>query len=517
MSKTPDQIVDHEDAQQQSLLSFLRYKTNRRALMRPAANQLQQLETVFYDLLERRLLDGEGAQLDGVGDIVGEPRRGRADSAYKIRLAVRILLNVSSGTPEEILAMIRLLAGDDLGWQEFYPAFFTVAAYDVDTTELALEAANIVQLARGAGIGADFLFSPVPGSMVFSFNEGAAQGWNAGIWPHTIAPGYALTPYAYFTPFAANAIGISSTITSMAYGNGTLVAIGSGAATLIVSHDDGATWSNKSAQTSGSLAEVAFGGGTFVIVGAGGIWTSTDGDTWTKQTDTFGGSSIECCAFGDVAGIGPIWIAGGNLGKVSVSLDNGVTWIAQTSGFANLIRTAIYAGGQFVITAGAGQLATSPFGTGYTVRGVGSDNYNELIYANGKYVAVGLNGVCRTSTDGATWTTRTLNLGTETIYNVVATSYGFVAHASNGRLAFSPDGITWTEQETKVTTHLSGTGVSLNGMFFIPAGGDILMSSNGTDWVRYPVSGYTTVEAFAFGTKVLVMANGITVFSTNYF
>ena len=53
----------------------------------------------------RALSTATGKQLDGIGEIVGELRAGKADEEYRIALYFRIFLNVSSGEPERSTTM----------------------------------------------------------------------------------------------------------------------------------------------------------------------------------------------------------------------------------------------------------------------------------------------------------------------------------------------------------------------------------------------------------------------------
>ncbi|MEO8235611.1 MAG: hypothetical protein ABI549_09380, partial [Flavobacterium sp.] len=73
--------------------------------------------------------------------------------------------------------------------------------------------------------------------------------------------------------------------------------------------------------------------------------------------------------------------------------------------------------------------------------------WRSVIYANGKFVAVGSN-IVMTSPDGITWTTRTAAANN----NWNSVTYGnslFVAVSNSGtgnRVMTSPDGITWTSR-----------------------------------------------------------------------
>ena len=67
---------------------------------------------ILITLQQRVVGVAVGAQLDVLGRIVGEARLGDPDANYRLRIKAGILLNVSSGTPEELLAIFRLLTSD---------------------------------------------------------------------------------------------------------------------------------------------------------------------------------------------------------------------------------------------------------------------------------------------------------------------------------------------------------------------------------------------------------------------
>lgn len=88
---------------------------------------LEQLELVQIDIFE--LLNGRGistaigAQLDLIGKIVNEARKGRADDAYRQALYLRIFINNSEGTPNDLLqALIVSTQATATGYWEHYPA-----------------------------------------------------------------------------------------------------------------------------------------------------------------------------------------------------------------------------------------------------------------------------------------------------------------------------------------------------------------------------------------------------------
>lgn len=119
-----DQITDHSDRAKTLLLSQYREKPNFNNVVEIFAAKIQDLETVYFDLLLNRALDTSvGVQLDGLGDILGEERIGRSDTAYRTALGIRIKINISSGEPETLMEIFASLTdATQVSYSEFYPA-----------------------------------------------------------------------------------------------------------------------------------------------------------------------------------------------------------------------------------------------------------------------------------------------------------------------------------------------------------------------------------------------------------
>jgi len=117
---------------------------------------------------------------------------------------------------------------------------------------------------------------------------------------------------------------INRSITGIAFGNGTFVAVTNGG-TIKISSNNGTTWTSISSGLPISLSDISFGNNTFVTVsGSGTILTSSDnGITWTSRTSgtTNGLTSV---AFGNNT-----FLAVGS--DILKSSDNGTTWDNVTS------------------------------------------------------------------------------------------------------------------------------------------------------------------------------------------
>lgn len=145
-------------------------------------NEVQELEGMWFDLLENRWVDTAiGAQLDGLGTIVGEERQGRSDSAYRSAILGRIGINNSSGTPEEIISYIETEVGASvtIDLQEFFPASIVVRAITTLTTDEAEFIDNNLQKLKPAGVKIDFIYGISPEAQLKKFDT-AGQGFDQG-------------------------------------------------------------------------------------------------------------------------------------------------------------------------------------------------------------------------------------------------------------------------------------------------------------------------------------------------
>lgn len=87
----------------------------------------QEVNTQEQALLTERSLDTAiGAQLDGLGQILGLARiPGQSDEDYREALKFQIFINGSHGTPEEMISIILFLTKGSIAWYiELYPAAY---------------------------------------------------------------------------------------------------------------------------------------------------------------------------------------------------------------------------------------------------------------------------------------------------------------------------------------------------------------------------------------------------------
>ena len=267
----------------------------------------------------------------------------------------------------------------------------------------------------------------------------------------------------------------SNILNTVAYGNGTFVAVGKQG--TILNSVDGITWGPKTSGTSMDLEGVTYGNSTFVAVGDHGtILISPDGGTWTPRTPYSGTTeNLSGIAYGN-----GIFVAVGDYRTVLTSPD-GYTWTARTlaSGTFSYFPYAVYFGnGTFVSVDVSGDIFTSTNGLTWTERE--SPNFFSFFgvaYGNDTFVAVGQLGTVYTSPDGTTWTER--NSGTSEDFDGVAygnNTFVAVGYSMNygGIIFTSPDGVVWTQRNSGTNKILYG--VTYGEGTFVAVGGVILQS-----------------------------------------
>lgn len=137
-------------------------QTNFEKLISVYAAQIQELEQFFFTLKTLRTIDtAVGVQLEGIGDIVGEARNGRSDDDYRRAVRAKILINISSGTTEDLLGVVdKLLPASKtlVATEDSFPAHFEILVVEPVNdlpAEIATSAAEPFVLSDGMTLNVD--------------------------------------------------------------------------------------------------------------------------------------------------------------------------------------------------------------------------------------------------------------------------------------------------------------------------------------------------------------------------
>jgi hypothetical protein len=302
--------------------------------------------------------------------------------------------------------------------------------------------------------GAEYLLMSVRGLIMAAAGHGLGNVWQAA----TIPSG----GFQY---------------SSMAFGGGKFVAVGSGPSADFAVSSNGKTWSLVSV-ASLNWASVAYGAGTFVAVQGNGATTtslySTNGGVTWNSTPNNAPSGWNSVAYGN----GRFVAVGGSVPNDAFAVSSdGISWatLSLPTGFSTsggfLTAWVAYGGGQFIVQNGSGHYLTSPDGVTWTTRGPGgAGNANVgAVYGNGIWVVPlgGIGAAVLTSPDGITWTSRTLpSLG----WTIALFGNGIfvLLGGSNSQCLTSTNGVNWNTRTLPYSMNWSAGAygnVGGNGVF----------------------------------------------------
>jgi len=175
----------------------------------------------------------------------------------------------------------------------------------------------------------------------------------------------------------------------------------------------------------------------------------------------------------------------------------------------NELTDVAYGNGRYVAVGVEGTVIVSINGRDWSVRTAEYGSFTSIAFGEGLFVAVA-DGFLYTSTDGITWTNRALPASA----HILGLAFGAGRFVGVGTaLVSSDDGISWIEHTVSAPSGYTAITYG-NGLFLVPAYNGTLTSSNGIDWVQYPVGG--AFPSVAAGNGVFVAHNyGQLLVSTN--
>lgn len=143
------------------LIEYFRRGPRNQALMTGIVGQVQDLEdsawSLYYGL---RLDNATGVNLDVIGRRVGEPRLGRVDDDYRAAIRTRILVNLSKGRVEDLIAIVRsLLPNTAVQVAEYWPPALSFSVTSLGVVSFDTMNRMLLQ-AKAAGVRLEFTSGP---------------------------------------------------------------------------------------------------------------------------------------------------------------------------------------------------------------------------------------------------------------------------------------------------------------------------------------------------------------------
>lgn len=121
---------------------------------------IQTSEDDLFALYEDRWpASAVGAQLDNLGEIVGQPRNGLEDDEYRLWIQARILVNRADGVGDDFLKLLELIAPEataDITDQ--YPAAVLLETFGLEQDPETIF--DLLSLVKPAGVRLHYVYSP---------------------------------------------------------------------------------------------------------------------------------------------------------------------------------------------------------------------------------------------------------------------------------------------------------------------------------------------------------------------
>ncbi len=285
--------------------------------------------------------------------------------------------------------------------------------------------------------------------------------------------------------------GASTDINAVAYSGSTWVGVSCGLAAKSV--DAGLTWTYSALPVQTCWNGVAYGNGLWVTVSNSGVYSSSDGVTWTQRNAT---------GMGDVAYGNGVWVAVHYTNRSLVSTD-GITWTPNTGYMFDEVE---FGDGQFWAATQNGSVSRSLDGSRWiSISGPGgSGDIYDLAVGNGRIVVARNGSVSSTLTSSVSWTTTSVS---GIWYSVGFGNNEFRAGSNSGYWMSSQDGLTWTTPAL-ATAVAGGTVPSLYTMEY--GGGTWVTGGNASsDAIMIDTASAPVIT----GTQSVTAVNGVATFT----
>lgn len=133
-------------------------------------------DDALIEMVEAWLLkNATGVRLDTLGALVGEPRKGRLDDAYRAAVRVRIRINASQSTTADLFDVWAALWSSAWTFREAPYGHFEITIHDAPQTLVPGLREALAKL-RPLGHQASLVHSPGPESLTMRFAGEGASG-----------------------------------------------------------------------------------------------------------------------------------------------------------------------------------------------------------------------------------------------------------------------------------------------------------------------------------------------------
>ena len=181
-------------------------------------------------------------------------------------------------------------------------------------------------------------------------------------------------------------------------------------------------------------------------------------------------------------------------------------WAAGESGSFTIARSVTYGNGKFVAVGSEGVQAISSDGEVWSLsRKHGDTTLFGINYGNDMFVTVGSQGTIMTSNDGENWT-KQISGATTNLYGISFINGKFIVVGEYGTILTSSDGVDWKKSTSGTTNALRGITYGKGSYVAVGDSGTILNSIDSMNWVNYSLNYSIGANEFIDGGAL----NGVT-------
>ena len=238
------------------------------------------------------------------------------------------------------------------------------------------------------------------------------------------------------------------------------------------------------------------------------VFSSSDAVNWTNNPCSI--SLIKSIAFGNGLYVGVGSSGAPDYKTMIVYSPDGKNWQPANGDFKKEFSKVIFANGKFVAVGFGGSINTSADGINWKAQPL-KDLYllDKIIYTKGLFIATGGSSII-TSPDGETWTFQDSHLdAVKSIYGLAYSNDKILAVTFDGMILESGDGVKWVI--TKVLNNKDGIlNISYGlGQFILTGNKGFLMSStDGREWKKMKINSKESFSRITFGNNKFVMEGG---------
>lgn len=233
-------------------------------------------------------------------------------------------------------------------------------------------------------------------------------------------------------------------VQGVAYAAGHFVAVGGSpyyiggpvGSAVVLTSTNGNDWQASLTNLYNQLSAVAYGNGLWVVCGDdGGIFTSSDAMNWTNNSLPPTTHDLHELVYGNGR-----FIAFAKSRDLVYHSTNGVNWVSNETALASQVACARFVNGRFMAVGGNGVVLFSDDGLNWSATNAPTtEALNTLAFGKGRYVLGGY-FVTGYSMDGTNWTIQPAPIQ---VYDIQFMDGWFVAVGNSYGMLVSRDGVQW--------------------------------------------------------------------------